>query len=251
VNITIDGKICEAEPGELLLAVAARNGIHIPTLCHSDALAGLASCRLCIVDVNEKGWHRTVTSCVYPVKAGIEVETATERIVEMRRTILMLLSARAPDSDVINDFKRRYSVPDVERFSGDAKEKCILCGLCVKACEGVGPCAISTVGRGITKKVATPFDEPSGVCTGCGSCARTCPTGAIEMVEDGATRTIWHRKHDLLKCRICGEPYITWMEMKYLSRRLGVKKLDLVCKKCRRESLAEKMMEASEHVRPL
>lgn|GEM_PF-5871337 len=108
MNITIDGKVCEADPGEFLLAVARRNGIDIPALCHSDALAGQASCRLCIVDVNEKGWHRTVTSCVHPVKARIEVETASDRIIEMRRTILMLLSERAPNSGVQNELKRWY-----------------------------------------------------------------------------------------------------------------------------------------------
>ncbi|MHC9538541.1 MAG: 2Fe-2S iron-sulfur cluster-binding protein [Vulcanimicrobiota bacterium] len=246
MNIIIDGKVCKAESGEFLLPIARRNGIDIPTLCHSDALSGQASCRLCIVDVAEKGWHRIVTSCVYPVTGEIEVMTSSDKIIEMRRTIIMLLSARAPQSEYINSLKRQYSVQDTGRFSGDPAEKCVLCGLCVKACEQLGPCAISTVNRGITKKVSTPYDEPSGVCVGCGSCARACPTGAIEMLEDSTSRTIWKRKHDLLGCRICGKPFITWMEMKYLSRRLGIKKYDLVCKKCRKALLSRKMRDVSE-----
>ena len=40
MNITINGKICACEKGEFLLAVARRNGILIPTLCHHPALAG-------------------------------------------------------------------------------------------------------------------------------------------------------------------------------------------------------------------
>ena len=42
----IDGKECTFEKGELLLQVAKRNGIEIPTLCHHEALPGLAACRL-------------------------------------------------------------------------------------------------------------------------------------------------------------------------------------------------------------
>jgi predicted molibdopterin-dependent oxidoreductase YjgC len=61
MNITIDGKVCEAEYGEYILDIAKRNNIHIPSLCHSDALPGQASCRVCIVDIVEKGWHKTVT----------------------------------------------------------------------------------------------------------------------------------------------------------------------------------------------
>ena len=71
MRVIIDGRECLARRGEYLLDVAKRNGIFIPTLCHSDALPGQSSCRMCIVEVVEGGRSKTVASCVYPVLGDI------------------------------------------------------------------------------------------------------------------------------------------------------------------------------------
>lgn len=234
MNIIIDGIPCQAEAGEFLLAVARRNNIYIPTLCHNEALPGQANCRLCIVEVVENGRSKVVTSCVYPITCEIEVVTNSAKIITMRKTIIMLLAARVPDNEEINKLKAEYNVQPPEQFKSQGDENCILCGLCVKACETVGLSSIATINRGITKRVATPYDEPSESCMGCGACAQVCPTGAIVMKEEQQLRTIWNKKFKLISCTECGKPFITKEQLQYLTDKLGPNEEEVLCESCKR-----------------
>jgi len=241
MDIKIDSKICKAEYGEYLLQVAGRNNIYIPTLCHSDALPGQASCRICIVEVIENGSSKVVTSCVFPITKEIEVITNSEKINRMRRTLLMLLSMRVSNNEALNRLMVEYSVPAINRFTLDMNEKCILCGLCVKACEEVGQYAISTVSRGITKKVSTPYQEPSISCIGCGACASVCPTGAIDILEEGSKRLIWNKTFELMQCTRCGEYFATKEQLDYINERLGYETEVLLCEKCKKNAVSESL----------
>ncbi|MCL2068042.1 MAG: 2Fe-2S iron-sulfur cluster-binding protein [Treponema sp.] len=237
MKIIIDGKTCEAEAGQFLREVARQNGIEIPSLCHHSALPGQACCRLCIVEVEDPGGARSVVvSCVYPVKESITVHTRSEKIIRLRRDILALLKERAPAFEgTLAEYCSEYGVSGCNlRFNVKKDEKCILCGLCVKACEEMGTSAIQTVMRGIHKLVSTPFNEPSSVCIGCASCARVCPADAIEWSNDGDKRAIWGKTFTLLKCASCREPYATEDELKWLKGRLIDTELNLeYCPKCR------------------
>ena len=234
MNIIIDGKTCPAVAGETILTVAARSGIKIPSLCHSDALPGQAACRVCVVEVVEKDWSKVVTSCVYPVSGEIEVLTRSPKILALRRTIIKLLAARAPHSEAIQQLLTEYQVTVPPRLAGDSAAACILCGLCVKACERVGPAAIATVSRGVTKKVSTPYDEPTADCVGCGSCARICPTGAITLQQEKTQQTIWGKTFELLECADCGQRFATREQWDYVSRRLGRPDAEPQCDACRK-----------------
>lgn len=241
MKIRINGMECEAILGEYLLETARRHGIDIPTLCHHEAFASPGSCRLCIVETKTGGKSNIVTSCNFPVTCEMEVETESEKVRVLRRTLLQLLAARAPRNDTIMKWMKAYGVEQNDRLK-EGDEDCILCGLCVSACETMGTSALSTVMRGTEKKVGTPFDEPPEDCIGCGACAGVCPTGAIGLREENGRRYLWGREFEMVSCRECGKPFATARELAFYNRRLsvalGAYGADQMCESCRRKKAA-------------
>ena len=182
INLTINGKKIGALEGMTILQAAKRVGINIPTLCHHDSLSPYGVCRLCLVEINQRGRKRLVTSCNFFVEDGLEVETHSERVLSIRKGIMELLLARCPNSKKIKSLAREMGI-EKSRFR-DEDEDCILCGLCVRVCREIaGANAIAFAERGTARKIATPFFDPSSNCIGCGGCAYVCPTGAI-TIED-------------------------------------------------------------------
>lgn len=238
--ITIDNITCECEPGEYLLDIAARNGVAIPTLCHHEGLRGLGCCRVCLVEVETAGRRNIVTACVYPVERECAVYTNSEAISLHRGMVLSMLRSQAPDSEAVAKLCSEYGAPEYDRFIRKTGEKCILCGLCVKACESLGTGAIWTMNRGVTKEVATPYGEPSLVCVGCASCASTCPAGAIEVVETGGERTIWNKTFKLKACGKCGKIMGTWFELGRAAVKADADVPDL-CDECRKKAITDVM----------
>lgn len=243
MEILIDGRVCHAGRGEYILDVARRNDIYIPSLCHSSALPGQGVCRLCMVEVIENGRRKVVASCVYPIQREIEVITDSKKIINMRKTIIMLLSARMPENREIEELREAYDVLKPQRFVTDKSEKCMLCGLCVRACSEVGSSAIATVNRGVIKKVSTPYDEPSAVCIGCGACAGVCPAGAISLHEKDGIRTIWKREFKLKVCERCGRYYDTDEQLKHIKGKLDNTSEMALCYDCRRKATADNIKE--------
>ena len=184
VNLAINGKTVQAEPGGWLLKACRDAGFEVPSLCNNDAVEPQGRCRLCSVEVQDRGRTRIVVSCHYPVKEGIVVQTASPRVLAVRKLVLELLWARVPGSEHIRGLARRHGIT-APRFkvAEDMHKKCILCGLCVRACkEIVGVSAISLHSRGSDKRLGTPFSEASTVCIGCGTCVEACPKESISLV---------------------------------------------------------------------
>ena len=77
MTLTIDGQVVEAEEGMTLLEIARKNSIHIPTLCYHPVLEAYGACRLCTVEVKQKGrdWSSLQTACTHPAWDGLDVKT--------------------------------------------------------------------------------------------------------------------------------------------------------------------------------
>jgi len=187
VTLKINGETATVEPGTTVLAAAQKLGVRIPTLCHKEGLEPYGACRLCTVEITDGQRTTLQASCCYPVKDGLVVQTETPAIVVGRKLLLELLIARCSQVPAILKFAAEWGVYDTP--FAERKEKCVLCGLCVRACaELMETEAIAFRGRGISRTVGTPFEFPSEVCLGCGACTYVCPTAHMEMEAETVAR---------------------------------------------------------------
>ncbi len=173
-TVIINGLELQAEEGWTLLEAARFLGFPIPTLCHMDGLTPYGACRLCVVEIGEGPRTKLVSSCTYPVQEGLNVRTASERVLRARRMVIELLLASCPQSKIIQDLAAAHNVQQ-QRFRQE-HEDCIQCGRCVRMCEEqMMAKAISFRGRGETRSIGTPFDVRSEECRLCGACMYVCP----------------------------------------------------------------------------
>ena len=190
VELTIDDKEVEVREGATILDAATQLGIEIPTLCYHEGLTPVRSCRVCAVEIAGNGKTGITTACSYPVEAGLKVLTNTEKVKEARKLAIELMLATAPQSEVVQKLAEKLGVtaPAFTLKEG----KCILCGLCVRAChEMVGADAVTFVARGRGREnEEAEVVHSSEKCVGCGSCAYVCPTKAITVEDVGDTRII-------------------------------------------------------------
>ena len=202
VTVTIDGHRLEAEAGTTILTVAERLGIDIPTFCYQKRLPVLASCRMCLVEIEGQG--KLHPSCAMPVTDGMVVHTNSPHVVDTRAFMLDMLLANHPlDCPIcdkggeceLQDLVMAYG-PRVSRFrepkrvfhSKDIQlspviimnvNRCIQCQRCVRMCEEVvGAVALGTVDKGMDTAV-TGFEGSLASCDQCGNCVEVCPVGAL------------------------------------------------------------------------
>lgn len=205
VAILIDGIEIETTKGKTILETALDNGIYIPHLCYHPDLEPVGICRLCVVEIDGQ---KIDVSCKTLVKDGMEIKTETPEINSIRRTATELLIINHPDeclscskngqcklSEVANyigidkkrleNFRRKPKqllVDDSSPFFTLDRNKCVLCGICVRTCdEIVGVGALDYVYRGFDTIVSTFGNKPllDSRCTSCGECVVRCPVGAL------------------------------------------------------------------------
>ena len=207
MEVYLNGKAFEANPGETVLQLALRNGIYIPHLCYHEKTGQAAKCRACVVEI--EGRNDLQPSCAFPVSEGMKIKTHSPKVLEARKNLLELMLSNHPDDCLycvrngncdlrqladeygIQDRKLPGKVKEVEKDTSSPSiirdpSKCILCGKCVRVCEDIqGVVAIELMGRGFETFVGIENDKEMGYssCINCGQCVLACPTGALTEVS--------------------------------------------------------------------
>ena len=209
ITLTMDGQEIQVREGRTILEAARKVGFQIPTLCYHEALEPFAACRLCLVELENRRGGQLVPACAYPCEEGLIVHTDSEKVRRSRRMTIELLMASSAHVPLIRAMASDLGIEEPRYIT--EPDDCILCGLCVRACnEIVGVHAISLINRGIEKRVSPPFRIASNVCIECGTCVLVCPTGAITLADitgGGHTAHPWESAFDATDCRVCGDTY--------------------------------------------
>lgn len=226
INLKIDGKSLTVPEGTNIFMAAKNNGIYIPGLCYHPKLTQYGGCRLCMVEVTERGKSRHRFSCAQPVSEGIEVKTRTPEVEKYTKSVMEYLLAHHPLDcptcdksgecglqDVTHDLKLSAGRFKTARLDEPMKRdnplleyntnRCILCGRCVKVCkeiEGVG--AIDYQNRGFKTVIGTAFNKPLD-CSFCGGCVSVCPTGSWQDRTLKFRARPWELKKTPTICTYC------------------------------------------------
>jgi len=198
IELEIDGQKITAHKDETILQAARRHGFYIPTMCYLTKLKPIASCRLCVVDI--EGMEDPVLSCQERVVSGLKVTTQSKSLYEYRQNIMKLYDVNHPlqcgvcpksgECDLQNktmefnvneqEFAAQEHYRELEDWGNISYDPylCILCERCVRVCnEIIGDDALQIKTGGYNSTIInTKKDDPN---VDWGECAAVCPVGAL------------------------------------------------------------------------
>jgi len=94
ITLTIDGKKCKGKFGQTILEIARENDIYIPTMCYLTKVLPIASCRMCVVEV--EGVDGMILSCQEKALDGAVITTNNDSLFKERQNIMKLYDVNHP-----------------------------------------------------------------------------------------------------------------------------------------------------------
>ena len=206
IQLTINNKKINAEPGTTILEAAKQNGINIPSLCYLEGVHKFGSCRICSVEV--KGARALQVACMAEVREGMEVLTNSKKVLKTRKVLyeLMLsdhskncLSCNRNQTCELQQLGNTLGITENRFDTNSVREeidispaitrdlsKCILCRRCVTVCkeiQGVG--ILDAQNRGFDTVIAPAMNRSinDAKCSFCGQCTVVCPVGALKETD--------------------------------------------------------------------
>ncbi|XP_006807197.1 NADH-ubiquinone oxidoreductase 75 kDa subunit, mitochondrial-like [Neolamprologus brichardi] len=94
VEVFVDGKPVEVEPGTTVLQACEKVGVQIPRFCYHERLSVAGNCRMCLVEIEKA--PKPVAACAMPVMKGWNILTNSEKTRKAREGVMEFLLANHP-----------------------------------------------------------------------------------------------------------------------------------------------------------
>jgi NADH-quinone oxidoreductase subunit G len=203
ITATIDGIQVQVPKGTLIIRAAERMGTFVPRFCDHPALAPVAACRMCLVEI--EGMPKPQPSCAIPLTEGMVVKTQmTSKVAEDAQAGVMefLLINHPLDCPVCDKggecplqnqamtagrAESRFEIekrtfPKPLELSTEIlldRERCVECARCTRFSEEIaGDPFIELLERGAKQQVGIATDEPFNSYFS-GNTVQICPVGAL------------------------------------------------------------------------
>ena len=117
MKVFINDKECNALPNETIIQLSDRLGVHIPRFCYHKHLSIVASCRMCLVDI--EGIKNAQPACSTPVKEDMRIYTSSQKTKDAQKSSMEFLLINHPLDCPICDQGGECELQDVSLEHGD------------------------------------------------------------------------------------------------------------------------------------
>jgi NADH-quinone oxidoreductase subunit G len=215
VEIEINGKKLEVEPGSMIIEAADAAGIAIPRFCYHKKLSIAANCRMCLVEVDKI--RKPVPACATPITEGMKVFTQSRMALESQQAVMEFLLINHPldcpicdqggecelqdlavgygdDISQYTEGKRVVNDKDIGPLISTDLTRCIQCTRCVRFGDEIaGVRELGMIGRGEHEMISTYMNKTVDSELS-GNVIDLCPVGALTNKPYRYTARPWELK---------------------------------------------------------
>jgi len=215
VEVFVDGKAVEVEPGTTVLQACEKVGVQIPRFCYHERLSVAGNCRMCLVEIERA--PKPVAACAMPVMKGWNILTNSDKTRKAREGVMEFLLANHPldcpicdqggecdlqdqsmqfgaDRSRFSEGKRAVEDKNIGPLIKTIMTRCIQCTRCVRfASEIAGVEDLGTTGRGNNLQIGT-YVEKMFMSELSGNVIDVCPVGALTSKPYAFTARPWETR---------------------------------------------------------